>query len=318
MRLKRISLKIGNRCSNKCAYCIQRKKTSSSRNETTMPLQLIAKIFQSLQKSSFDEVHLTGGEISLSENVNHILNKVNDTGMGLSITTSGWYNKYLSPEKLFKNRQLKKAYVSIDSFEQNTHDKLRGKGSLVRALKTLETFLYLRDQSQSDIEINVVSVITCNNIQQIEEISEKLIDLKVNRWLPAYLEGVQFYPDLAPTLEQLTNLTNRREKNATLDNILDKSFNSKYISYAFISKGINTNITQSPKCSNLGNSVIINSNGDIFPCYGSEYYHIQPIGNIHSQDFLSWNNILSQNPTFPLYECRFCPEPFQNSINLMQ
>ena len=149
MRSSRIALKLTYRCPGHCRYCNARKQLWRLRGGQDMPEDLLndyIKLLVETERHPFQEIHLTGGEISSLPNLTDIVERLQRTGLPLSATTAGWARKYGGWGELLRQIPFHKLYISLDHPNRKINDYIRGSGSWNRAVRAIEEALTSREQ----------------------------------------------------------------------------------------------------------------------------------------------------------------------------
>jgi len=241
-----------------------------------------------------------------------IAQQLQSTGLPLSASTAGWAAKCGGWGELLRRVKFHKLYISLDHAEKKANDLIRGPGSWDRAFRAIKEARAIREQMGKP-EIIVASVIHRHNIRHLEVLVDLLRDWGVDRWLPAYLEGVRSFPQLAPTSEDLTWLRNRRAEHPTLNSTLGEAFHPAIAPPHLITQGEWPNDQPVPSCNTIGRLAIVHPNGAIYACYGSEYRELGRIGDDDDLETLNFQQLLQVAAANPPAACRYCPEPIQNS-----
>lgn len=315
MRSLRIALKLTYRCLGRCSYCASRKKLWQARGGRDMPTDLLEACIMMLsnrERHPFQEIHLTGGEITLHPKFSGIARRLQSTGLPLSASSSGWGAKRGGWGELLQRVAFDKLYISLDHPEEKSNDVIRGPGSWGRATRAIKEARAVRDQLGKP-EIVVASVIHRHNIRNLEVLLQILRDWGVDRWLPAHLEGSSSLPQLAPSAADWAWLNKRRAENPALNIALGEAFHPTEGLRHLITHGEWPGRQPIPRCTTIGRLAIVHPNGAIYPCYGSEYWEVSPIGKADEMEKLNFRQLLKNAAANPPDACRYCPEPIQNS-----
>nr|VFJ87807.1 MAG: Radical SAM superfamily enzyme, MoaA/NifB/PqqE/SkfB family [Candidatus Kentron sp. LFY] len=317
MRNVRLALKLTYRCPGHCQYCACRKTLWKNRGGLDMSVELLQWICDQLQgdqNQPFEEIHLTGGEVTALEVFPEIARRLTKTGLPLGVTTSGWTRKRGSWEALLSEIPFRKFYVSLDHPDQESNDTVRGKGSWKRALRAIQDGTRIRDQFGYP-EVTVISVAHHRNIRKLPKLWFFLKSLHVDRWMPAYLEATENYKNLALTDEDLDWLDSVRAHSPLFSQALGQAFNAEFVPRSLITTGEWPEDRVPKGCSTLGRLLIIHPNGDIYGCYGSEHAAVPTTGRALGKP-LSLNKLLATARAVSDV-CAKCPEPLQQS-NLLR
>jgi MoaA/NifB/PqqE/SkfB family radical SAM enzyme len=176
MRLHTLIFFVTSRCNAKCATCFywqelnQRGDLSFDEIDTlsgTMP--------------PFRELWLSGGEPMMRPRLNEILEMFyRRNGIRtLNLPTNGLFRDRLVELMDFTNRELPELEVNVnvalDGFAE-THDRLRGvPGNFAKAIEAIRALHEWRGRNPN-IRLHVNSVITSDNIEELEPLGRWLID----------------------------------------------------------------------------------------------------------------------------------------------
>jgi radical SAM protein with 4Fe4S-binding SPASM domain len=144
-----IKLKLVWNCNLRCQMCNHWRRKDSSLN-----YEFFLNVIDELADLGCKRIHLTGGEPLLYSKIHKILKRIKKNGIKASMTTNGTLINEEKAELLVKSG-LKKVNISIDSPDEEIHDKIRGvKGAFK---KTCDGFVILRRlMPQRSIYINMV------------------------------------------------------------------------------------------------------------------------------------------------------------------
>lgn len=317
MRSKRLALKITYDCPGHCLYCTPRKKLWKTRGGQYMQKELIDRIFETLSLQDFgifEEIQLSGGEPSSYKHIKYLLSSCMNSGLPVSITTSGWADTKGSWRDIFTEFHVDKFYISLDDINPYQNDHIRGAGSHKRALKAIHDALISRDITGWP-EITIISVIHHLNIHHLKELARYIRDSGVNRWMPAYLECISDNKDLALTINDLLWLQKERTREPFLDRLLGYTFKNEHIPWNILVDGVLPKHIKTKKCPSLGRLAIIHPNGNVYSCYGSEYKEIKPIASFFEGQSPCLRDALSISRQAARYPgCSTCLEPYQQSL----
>lgn len=167
-----VRLEITSKCNINCKYC---HNADFANKKDDMSFADIKKLMQSLkQEYPIQKVLLTGGEPLLNPNVVELVAYLSSLGIKVDMVTNG----KLLTEKLIKEFEqagLKRIRISIDGFEE--HKKYRI-GSDPDELWRLCDFI----KKNTSINLVVHTVCSSHNVETLESIYDKLVELQVDRW----------------------------------------------------------------------------------------------------------------------------------------
>lgn len=129
-----------NRCNLRCLHCYQDDFTSKEE----LSFKDLMKVYENLIKSmeilnTTLNVALTGGEPFLYKNLFDLMEKLEreERVKAFYIITNGHFLTEFARD-LKKFRKLKDVKVSLDGFSEEENDRIRGKGSFIRAMEGIE------------------------------------------------------------------------------------------------------------------------------------------------------------------------------------
>ena len=314
MRRSRIALKLSYRCSGRCPYCSYRKALWATRGGRDMPLEMVEWIARRLEDGHhpFEEISLTGGEVTTLPTFPAIARRLTQTGVALGVTTAGWANRVGSWATLLNDISIEKVCVSIDHPDPRLNDAVRGKGSWERAARAVQEAVAARDRLGYP-EVTVISVIHRHNIRALESLWMLLKQWRVDRWMPAHLEASARYRALAPSQADLEWLADARVRSIGLHQALGSALDSRTVPDSLVLSGCWPEDQVPNGCAALGRLLIVHPNGGVYGCYGSEHLDIARVGEICGSDFPSFTDLLAKDEARPPEGCARCPEPIQHS-----
>lgn len=157
---------ITNRCNLKCSKCIIRK--FNFRKELTT--DEISSIINDASDMGVSYFSITGGEPLLRNDIEKIGQIIKNKNMMASLSTNGCLITEERAKKLVNAFDFIR--VSLDGFEQ-THDKLRGKGSFRAAYNGIRHLTSIPDRNA---RIGIISVISENNYKKVREFFDAFKD----------------------------------------------------------------------------------------------------------------------------------------------
>ncbi|GEM_PF-2803874 len=154
-------LSVTNKCNMSCEYCSVRELHCSNA-EKELTTEQWKKIISGLAEWGVFQIGFTGGEPTLRKDLPELANHVHEKGCVFNLTTNGWLLDEKLVSKLAESG-MKQCQVSLDSHIKETHEKLRGKGSYERAIKSIRL---LKDKG---VAVGIDCVVSRNNIGSIPE-----------------------------------------------------------------------------------------------------------------------------------------------------
>ena len=182
MPLKEIDLHLTNSCSMRCNHCVF---SSGERDFQEMNFEKVSGLIDEFADISNHEgtINLFGGEVLLQKDIFTIIHAVRSKGLLVGIT-SNCEVPATTLERVM-SEDIQRFTSDLDGSTPETHDELRNKsGNFEKVLKAL------KQSVAKKIFTTVNSVLTMDNIHQIEEVLELSRDIGVH--------GLAFYY-LTPT-----------------------------------------------------------------------------------------------------------------------
>ena len=167
---KSVDISVTGHCNLHCSYCFYHNEMIS---RPDLPLEEWLTFFQELGRLAVRDVQLSGGEVFVRSDIWQIIDAVVDNRMRYTISTNGTLiNDTLLSEFEKKNRKerLNSIQVSIDGSCAEVHDRSRGKGTFVKALRGLRLL--------KDAGFPVTSRVTVNrhNVEDLENVARLLLE----------------------------------------------------------------------------------------------------------------------------------------------
>ncbi len=133
-----IDLNLNNACNLKCEYCFTNSPIGDHAKET-LDLDMVASIADQADELGIFEFDLQGGELLLRpELLFQVLEAIQPERFYLYLTTNGYFLDKEMAQRL-ADAKVGRVSVSVDSFDEQTHDKIRGrKDSWKRAMQALK------------------------------------------------------------------------------------------------------------------------------------------------------------------------------------
>ena len=133
-----IDLNLNNACNLRCKYCFTMAPKGDHAKDT-LPTSMVASIADQADELGIFEFDLQGGELLLRPDVLfETLEAIKPERFYLYLTTNGYFLDEAMAKKLAK-AGVSRVSVSLDSFDEKTHDEIRGrKESWRRAMEGLK------------------------------------------------------------------------------------------------------------------------------------------------------------------------------------
>lgn len=262
-------------CNLRCKTCWRLEKESYERIKDELTLEEIKDVLEECKKLGVKTIDLTGGgEPFYRKTIFEIISMVKRYGFEATLTSNGTLLNKKKLERII-NLGLDDICFSIESYEEDINDGLRGKGTCKKVVNAIKTLNELKKDFKKPV-IRIATVITKKNYKHLES----LIDFAIENKISAISFSVM--------IEWKTNkgLTMEKEKN-----------------YMKILKELNEKIKSRRIHSNLGlimkhglfehnppkfcfapwEMLFINSNGEVLACCTLASHHENIIGNIREK-----------------------------------
>jgi radical SAM protein with 4Fe4S-binding SPASM domain len=243
-----IIMEITSGCNLQCPMCYAHSGTAQPDD---LRLDDIATIVEAAKKMRSTSLVITGGEPLLKkELVLYILKELSPVETAdVALFTNGTLVTSACANQLF-DAGLRHAIVSVDGHTRELNDTIRGSGAFE---KTIQGIHYLRERG---IRVNVVSVISRTNYPHLKEIREFISQIGDSSGLIPVSPFGRADSEILLSPEEVFNVMR-----------------------ANLPPGkIETSIPPRDRC-NVGQSVYIKANGDVFPCVNMQIPEFK-IGNI--------------------------------------
>ncbi len=163
----RMAIELTNRCNLRCGHCFDERH----RADGNLDMMIMEEILRNGSKHGFHSLSFTGGEPTLHPEFNRILTRSSEAGYTFGFVSNGWNFTGLY-EKLLPHRQrLSVITFSLDGAQEETHDRLRGKGSYRRVMKAVSICM------MKEIPFTLNMVITSQNRGEIDDMKELAVKL---------------------------------------------------------------------------------------------------------------------------------------------
>lgn len=162
---------ITNECNANCPHCYANARTKAPDEVTTAEAkEIVDKIADDARKKGETYcICWAGGEPLMREDIFELMSYAKSKGIYQHIVTNGTLVDASVARKM-KEAGIKFTCFSLDSFNSETHDRLKGKGSHAKALNAI------RECLKAGIYQVPLCVITKNNIDEMEDFRKRCLD----------------------------------------------------------------------------------------------------------------------------------------------
>ncbi len=162
-----ITIELTNRCNLRCRHCFDNRH----RADGDLDMMIIGKILNSAKAHGFHHLSFTGGEPTLHPEFTRILEMTSEAGYSFGFVSNGWNFMGLYGQLLPLRDRLGFITFSLDGAQEETHDRLRGKGSYRKVMQAVSACMI------KEIPFTLNMVITSQNRGEIEEMKELAMKL---------------------------------------------------------------------------------------------------------------------------------------------
>jgi MoaA/NifB/PqqE/SkfB family radical SAM enzyme len=134
----RVIWEVTNECNYACSYCIFASTGRKPAGE--LDTKSIFRVLEELKEANFTHIKFTGGEPFLRDDMMDILEKSAQHGFIFDISTNASrFNESIALR--LAQSQAEMIHISLDGYDQETHQAVRGKKSFNPTIKGLELLL---------------------------------------------------------------------------------------------------------------------------------------------------------------------------------
>ena len=247
---KRVIWEITNYCNYQCKHCCASANKIDTQNELTT--EQCFSILDQLHDFGIKEIYFSGGEPFSKKNILDILERATNYGITCNISTNGSYITSKIAKKL-KELNINKVHISLDSMNDKSFNNFRGGDYFEPTIKAIKLL------KENNLYVRVGAVIWKGNIDELEEMINYFIDLKVNEVVFNWLVKVGRLVENEEVCVPISRF------DITTENI--RKYKEKYKDKIIISMHRNNKFNESEKICPAGETFFyINPQGYISPC----------------------------------------------------
>ena len=162
-----VFLKLTSKCNNNCKYCYDSKK------HPDLSLKELKKIFKLVHNNGAEAIVLTGGEPLLRKEIPEIFRAIKKCGLKIYLDTSGdFFFKY--------KKEIEKYVDTIGLPLDYASDKKAYRSS--KNFRSVLKILKFYSETEKGPKIRIGTVVTKENIVDIEKIGQLLKKYKIDSW----------------------------------------------------------------------------------------------------------------------------------------
>lgn len=158
----RLVIELTDRCNLRCGHCFEARHAGTG----DLPLAVLEKMLREGKPCGIEQLAFTGGEPTIHPRFNEIIRRVGEAEFAFGFVSNGFNFLRIYPLLLRYRRWLKGVTFSLDGAREETHDRLRGKGSYRQVMRAASICAF------KDIPFTLNVVLTMQNRQEIGEMVE--------------------------------------------------------------------------------------------------------------------------------------------------
>lgn len=257
-----IHIDVTNRCNLSCIQCLQ---NAGKPRENELNTEEWLNVIDEFCKFHKGRITVSGGEPLLHPGIFEILERAKYHGMEVTLFTNG---TLISDEEIARKLEkcVDRIQISLDGATSEDNDKIRGNGSFEKIIKAFQLL------GKTKIELNLSICLMPQN----KDTLHREIEVIMNRI------GAEVNLKISPVIKMGRANDSQRFKD-------EKTANSevlKLLSEVYLKKlrslPVEVKNFMMTNCG-YGESVVISSNGDVFPC--NIYESRVKLGNVRDNDF---------------------------------
>lgn len=157
--MARIVIELTNRCNLSCGHCFEERHAATG----DLSLEVLEKVLRDGKSCGIEQVSFTGGEPTIHRQFKAIIRRVSDCGYGFSFVSNGTSFARVYPLLLKHRNWFRGVTFSLDGVREETHDRLRGKGSYRHVMRAISICAF------KELPFTLNMVLTAQNRNEIGE-----------------------------------------------------------------------------------------------------------------------------------------------------
>lgn len=268
------TIDITNQCNLRCKHCFNSDKYFNNYSKEISDFKII-ELLNKLVEFECDSISLLGGEPFMRKNLLDFLNLAKKKDITINVTTNGILLDDKKYEIIFKNNLISSLMFSIDGYDSDSNDLVRGSGSFNKLMNNLDIVNGWRKENNSSVIFYfsyclIDKYINLKSTKIVDICKEKNID--VLSVFPIINSGMAAKDDsflvksVGKRHEYIENLIRYAEKeNPNLvfsieeRPIVAEYFNIKYKVFSICSE-------HHSKCNVFNDTIYVKADGTILPC----------------------------------------------------
>ena len=157
--MARLVIELTNRCNLRCRHCFDERHAATG----DLSLEIIDKVLQEGKDCGIDHLAFTGGEPTIHREFAEIIRRVCDAGYTFSFVSNGTNFPSVYPLLTPHRQWFTGATFSLDGAREDTHNRLRGKGSYRSVMQAASICVF------KDLPFTFNMVLTAQNRHEVGE-----------------------------------------------------------------------------------------------------------------------------------------------------
>ena len=160
--MSRIVIELTNRCNLSCGHCFDERHAATG----DLSLAILEKVLREGKSCGIEQLSFTGGEPTIHRRFREIIERVAEAGYSFSFVSNGTSFPRIYPLLHKYRRWFLGVTLSLDGAQEETHDRLRGKGSYRSVMRAISICVF------KELPFTLNMVLTVENREQIGEMVE--------------------------------------------------------------------------------------------------------------------------------------------------
>ncbi|HEX2523281.1 MAG TPA: radical SAM protein [Terriglobia bacterium] len=157
--MARLVIELTNRCNLRCQHCFEERHAATG----DLSLEIIEKVLQEGKDCGIDHLAFTGGEPIIHYQFPEVIRRVGDAGYTFSLVSNGTNFPRVYAFLILHRQWFTGVTFSLDGAREETHDRLRGKGSYRKVMQAASICVF------KDLPFTFNMVLTAQNRHEVEE-----------------------------------------------------------------------------------------------------------------------------------------------------
>jgi MoaA/NifB/PqqE/SkfB family radical SAM enzyme len=157
--MARVVIELTNRCNLRCQHCFDERHAATG----DLSLEIIEKVLQQGKDCGIDHLAFSGGEPTIHRYFSEIIRRVCDRGYAFSFVSNGTNFPRVYSVLIHQRQWFAGVTFSLDGAREETHDRLRGKGSYRQVMRAASICVF------KDLPFTLNMVLTAQNRHEVTE-----------------------------------------------------------------------------------------------------------------------------------------------------